>query len=129
MGKEELHLTPEEERARIKINLAYQICDVANSFILEAESVLGKRGKSLDKEEKRKWNNMIQQIRRSKACTKSVCHVMYHFEETETAIEEADNLQDLIWLITDRTGDDMDAFTRIRSMIYNSFKPILNVYE
>lgn len=103
-----------------KTNLAFLLIDVANSFLLESQTLLAKHHMELKKEQKQRWSAMLQQIRRAKAITRVASRDMYDCEIADTACEESDKFHDLIWAVVDR-ADGPEDLDRVTHKILKSF--------
>lgn len=114
--------------ASILTNLSYSLVDIANSMFMETDTRLRKVGAALQKDEKRKFNNVRKQGQIYNTYLKDLAKAMYKIENADIACSDTDKLYDLLMLILSRTGSSEEAYTKIRAMIFNC-KTMLDIYD
>lgn len=106
-------------------SLTYCMMDVLHTMLMDCEKYMKVCGKGLCREEKRKWNEFIRAQQRLKFCAKQITHVCYKDlpeNVAESYASDSDFICDLIYLVIDKCGEDEDTMTKVRSLIFNSFK-------
>lgn len=116
-------------KASAYTNLAYAMVEAADSIMLEANSMLRQVGAEIDKQERQKYNNVCRVGKQFKLWLKDLARVVYKIDVAGDALDTSDKICDIMLLIMDRCGGDMDTLTRLRAMIYNSFKSKYNYYD
>ncbi len=116
-------------KASAYTNLAYAMVEAADSIMLEANSMLRQVGAEIDKQERQKYNNVCRAGKQFKLWLKDLARVVYKIDVAGDALDTSDRICDIMLLIMDRCGGDADTLTRLRAMIYNSFKSKYNYYD
>ena len=109
-------------KACVYTNLAYALVEAADSIMLDVESMLKQLGAGVNKNEKQKYNNVCRVGKQLRIWLKDLARVVYKLDIADEALDDSDKLYDIILLIMDRCGGDMNTLTLIRAMIFNSFK-------
>lgn len=117
------------KKACIYTNVAYALVEVADSLMLDVDSTLNSIGAKIDKNELRKLKNIKAEGKKFRFWLKDFARQIYKIENSDIALEDADNLYDVILLIMDRCGGRMDILSHIRAMIFNSFKSQYGYYK
>lgn len=116
-------------KASAYTNLAYAMVEAADSIMLEANSMLRQVGAEIDRQERQKYNNVCRAGKQFKLWLKDLARVVYKIDVAGDALDTSDRICDIMLLIMDRCGGDEDTLTRLRAMIYNSFKSKYNYYD
>ena len=106
-------------------SLTYCMMDVLHTMLMDCEKYMKVCGRGMHHEEKKKWNEFFRAQQRVKFCAKQITHVCYKELPTETSTQfasDSDFLCDLLYLVIDRCGEDPEIMTKLRALIYNSFK-------
>lgn len=131
----------DRRRAIVDTNLAYILADVAHSFAMSAEQRVNRYNLTMMRRTNGtggNWRKVKQSARWlqsditiHKQNCKALAGDMYHCpdETVDAACYDSDWLQDLIYLIIDRVGDNGDAMRRLHETIYNDFKSEFNIYD
>lgn len=115
-------------KACVYTNLAYALVEAADSIMLDVNSMLKKLGAGVNKSEKQKYNNACRAGKQFKTWLKDLTRIVYKLDIADEALDDSDKLYDILLLIMDRCGGDMDTLTLIKAMIFNSFKSKYNYY-
>ena len=116
-------------KACVYTNTAYALVEAADSIMMDVESMLKQLGAGVNKSEKQKYNNVCRAGKQFKVWLKDLARIVYKIEAADKALDESDKLYDIILLIADRCGGDMNTLTLIRAMIFNSFKSKYGYYD
>lgn len=116
-------------KACVYTNLAYALVEAADSIMLDVECMLNKLGAGVDKSEKTKYNNTRRAGKQFKIWLKDLSRIVYKLDAADEALNDSDKLYDIVLLIIDRCGGDMNTLTLIRAMIFNSFKSKYGYYD
>lgn len=116
-------------KACVYTNLAYALVEAADSIMLDVESMLKQLGAGIDKSEKQKYNNVCRVGKQFKVWLKDLAKVLYKLDVADDALEDSDKLYDIMLLIMDRCGGNMNQLAAIRAMIFNSFKSKYGYYD
>lgn len=117
------------KKACVYTNLAYALVEVADSIMVDTESILKKLGASISKSEKEKYKNVRRTGRIFKIWLKDLAKVVYNIDLANEALDDSDKLYDIIMLILDRCGGDMIILNNIKSTILDNYKSIYNYYK
>ena len=115
-------------KACVYTNLAYALVEAADSIMVDVESMLKQLGAGVNKSEKQKYNNVCRVGKQFKVWLKDLARIVYKLDVADEALDDSDKLYDIILLIADRCGGDMNTLTLIRAMIFNSFKSKYGYY-
>ena len=116
-------------KACVYTNTAYALIEAADTFMLNANMLLKKVHTSISKEEKQKLGQAIVQGKQFKARLASMAKVLYKLDIAEEALDDSDELYDLMKLVVDRCGGDMKILQSIKETIKNSFESKYGYYE
>lgn len=116
-------------KACVYTNMAYALVEVADSFMLDVNNMLKSVGAELSRSEKAKYKNALRIGKNFKVWLKDLAEIVYKIDATEQALDDADMLYDIMLLIIDRCGGEMDTLTKIRAMIFNNFKSKYGYYK
>lgn len=100
-------------------NVTFLLGECLDSMLIDSRDEVVKLGVDYKHSIKLRWRRLIDALAAARRANKDFNREIYHLEDTDQAVADADWLVDLIYLITDRTGDDEEAQTRLRSLIYN----------
>ena len=89
------------------LNLAYCLTDVIDWLIFDTDSTLGPFGASLEKNDKRMFNQLKRSLAASRQQARDITRGVYHHEDGEKFQGESDWWYNIIRLIEDRTGPDV----------------------
>lgn len=87
-------------------NIAYLLCDVANSFFVDCIKGLSLLGKDLARDAKMKYNRLVRTVALARDLTADIGGELYTIKDSELAISDSDFYYNLIRLIEDRIGED-----------------------
>lgn len=116
-------------KACVYTNTAYALIEAADTFMLDANAILKKVHTSIRKEEKQKVGQALVQGKQLKTRLHSISKVLYGLDMAEEALNDSDELYDLVKLIIDRCGGDMKIMQNIKETIHNSFESKYGYYE
>lgn len=117
------------KKACIFANTTYALIEVADSLMVDVNSMLEKTGVCVNRNEIQKVKNIKRQGRIFRTWLKDFASQIYKIEASEEALNNADALYDLVVLILDRCGGKEEILSLIRAMIFNSFKSQYNYYD
>lgn len=110
-------------------NLAYALVEAADTLMLDVESMLEKLGAGVNRHEKQKFNNVCRAGKHFKVWLRDLAKIIYDINGADEALDDSDKLYDMLLLIMDRCGGDMNTLMLIRAMIFNSFKSKYGYYS
>ena len=116
-------------KACVYTNTVYALIEAADTFMLNANALLKKVHTSISKEEKQKLGQTLAQGKQFKARLASIAKVLYKLDIAEEALDDSDELYDLIKLVVDRCGGDIKILQSIKETIKNSFESKYGYYE
>lgn len=116
-------------KACVYTNTAYALIEAADTFMLNANTLLKKAHTSISKEEKQKLGQALAQGKQFKARLMSMAKVLYKLDIAEEALDDSDEIYDLMKLVVDRCGGDMKILQSIKETIQNSFESKYGYYE
>lgn len=116
-------------KASVYTNLAYALVEVADSLMIDVNSMLNMVDAEFNKNEKRKFRITLTAGKQFKIWLKDLAKLNYKIDNSDEALESSDALYDLLCLIVDRCGGSMNILSQIRAMIFNSFKSKYNYYD
>lgn len=110
--EEKCGLTREQIRQRVikgmvSTNLAHVMADAANSLLLDAEDVLKPMMVSFSQKDKYNYRQMLDHIVAAKKWAAKSCFEPYLTGEADLFAQDADWWYNIIRLIEDRTGDNV----------------------
>ena len=117
------------KEACVYTNIAYALVEVADSFILDTDSLIKEVHCSVSGEEKNKLRYAKKDAKMLRARLHSIASQIYKLDIAEDALDDADTLYDIIKLIMDRCGGKSDKLSLIRAMVFNSFKSDYGYYD
>ena len=123
-------MTPKEilEKAGQLNRATFIFCAVANIFALDTEYYLRKLGKEYRQQEKYLINRQAEQAEQLRKNISQLKHQLFNSCKEDDVLDDVGYFYDIYRLIIDRTGDDEEAMTKVRSLIYN-MPSKLNSYE
>lgn len=110
------------KRACIYTNLLYSLIEVADSLMTDVNSILKPLGAEINGTEKQKLKLLKTTGRNLKVWLHDFAIQIYELDEKESVLDDADKLYDIILLIMDRCGGQMDILEYIKASITKSFK-------
>lgn len=116
-------------KACVYTNTAYALIEAADTFMLNANTLLKKVHTSISKEEKQRLGQALAQGKQFKARLTSMAKVLYKLDIAEEALDDSDEIYDLMKLVVDRCGGDMKILQSIKETIQNSFESKYGYYE
>ena len=116
-------------KACVYTNTAYALIEAADTFMLDANTLLKKVHTSISREEKHKLGQAIVQGKQFKTRLASMAKVLYKLDIAEEALNDSDELYDLMKLVVDRCGGDVKILQSIKETIKNSFESKYGYYE
>ena len=117
------------EKACAYTNLAYALVEAADSIMLDVESMLKQLGAGINRNEKQKYSNICRAGKQFRVWLKDLARTVYKLDIADEALDDSDKFYDIILLIMDRCGGDMNTLMLIRAMIFNSFKSKYGYYD
>ena len=123
-------MTPKEilEKAGRLNGATFIFCAVAKMFSLDTENYLRKLGKEYGYQEKYLINRQAEQAEQLRKNIAQLDHQLFNSHKEDDVLDDVGYFYDIYRLIIDRTGDDQEAMTKVRSLIYN-MPSKLNSYE
>ena len=109
-------------KACVYTNTAYALIEAADTFMLNANTLLKRVHASVSKEERQKLGQAIAHGKQFKARLASMAKILYKLDIAEEALDDSDELYDLMKLVVDRCGGDMKILQNIKETIQNSFE-------
>lgn len=116
-------------KACVYTNLAYALVEAADSVMLDVESMLRQLGAGINRDEKQKYKNVCRAGKQFKVWLKDLARVVYKLDVADEALNDSDELYDIILLIMDRCGGNMDMLKHIKTVLHDSFKSKYGYYE
>lgn len=117
------------KKACVYTNLAYALVEVADSFIIDANSILNKLGAEISRDEKVKYKNTCRAGKTFKVWLKDLAKQIYKIDIAEDVLNDTDTLYDTIMLIMDRCGGKMSILDDIKKLVSNSFESQYKYYK
>jgi len=101
----------EEARKKLRhtltcLSLAYVLCDVVNTFLVDAEGTLKDLGGTLNKEDKHCFNQFLKAFNSLKQWASMCSKFIYVREDSKNSIQDSDWWYNIIRLIEDRLSDN-----------------------
>lgn len=109
------------KKACVYTNLAYALVEAADAFMVDVQSLLSQVGYSIDKREKQKYNDAVTYGRYFKVRITDISRIIYNLDEVD-ALADSDDLYEVIKVIMDRCGGQMDILKKIQNTIEKRFK-------
>lgn len=116
-------------KALVYTNTAYALIEAADTFMLNTDELLKKVHASTSREERQKVAQAIAQGKQFKSRLAGIARKLYKLDIAEEALDDSDELYDIIKLIMDRCGGDMNILQDIKETIYNSFESKYGYYK
>lgn len=107
------------DHIRWMTNVTLLLGECTDSMLIDCNDEVTKLGFTFKHTMKQKWSRFRDALSAARRAAKDFASDIYKLHDSDQACEDADWLVDLIYLITDRTGDDKEAQTRLRILIYN----------
>lgn len=117
------------KKACIFTNLAYSLVEVADTIMLDVNSLLNTMNAGVSREEIRKYKNVRSAGKTFKIWLADLAKHLYKIDNAAIALDDADALYDILLLITDRCGGDINKIEQIKSILRNQFKSQYNYYK
>lgn len=109
------------KKACIYTNLAYALVEAADTFMVDVQSLLSQVGYSVDKREKKKYNDAITYGKYFKVRIADISRIIYNLDKVD-ALADSDDLYEVIKVIMDRCGGQTDILKKIQNTIEKRFK-------
>jgi hypothetical protein len=100
-------------RANLMTKIGYCTVDAAQTFFLDADSLLSRVGMGLKHEDKYLLKRALNNAKILKTQLAQLASVLYEIDENQFALEDSDYFYSLILLATDRIGSDSKVSERI----------------
>lgn len=100
-------------RAMFYMNLAYVLADVVNSYLMEADTTIGKIGQCFTQEKKMLFNRMAKMAKDAYFLSKDISRAMYKIPSENEACEDSDFLYEAVILLARKTGNSTEAQRRM----------------
>lgn len=110
------------KKACVYTNVAYALVEVADTFMVDVQSLLSQVKCSIDKREKHKYNDLVTQGRYFKLRITDISKKLYDINEDTDALADSDDLYEVIKVIMDRCGGQIDILQKIRNTVEKRFK-------
>lgn len=104
---------------RYMANISFLVAETLDSMLIDAHDEVTKVGFHFKHRAKQCWTRLNRAIATARLAAKDLAIDVHLNKEADMTCDDADYLADIIYLIADRVGDDPEAYTRIRSLIYN----------
>ena len=98
--------SPKMREARLKLDCCYLMADVMNSFFMDAYDQMKNMGICFQRDEKKKFNDLVNEIARCKTLSRIATMTMYDIEQVDEVCQESDLFADLLWTIIQRLDDE-----------------------
>lgn len=117
LTREQIHLRI--RRATVTSNLALVLADVVNTLLMDTEADLKIFGAIFRHDEKWKYNQVVKHLRDAKKISGFICADTYKSAEADLFAEDCDWWYNLIRVIEDRTGDNIQKTRMLLEFVIN----------
>lgn len=116
------------EDVRILTNIAFMMGDVTDTLLVLCQSRVEKFGYDLRREAKRRWNMFVESLKRTRLLAKVFSEYMYEIERVDDACDDSDYISEMVVLLCDRVGDNLEKRKELRNMLL-SMPSEIGVYD
>ena len=113
---------------RILTNIAFMMGDVTDTLLVLCQSRVEKFGYDLKREAKRRWNMFVESLKRTRLLAKVFSEYMYEIERVDDACDDSDYISEMVVLLCDRVGDNLEKRKELRNMLL-SMPSEIGVYD
>ena len=113
---------------RILTNIAFMMGDVTDTLLVLCQSRVEKFGFDLKRESKRRWNMFVESLKRTRLLAKVFSEYMYEIERVDDACDDSDYISEMVVLLCDRVGDNLEKRKELRNMLL-SMPSEIGVYD
>lgn len=113
---------------RILTNIAFMMGDVTDTLLVLCQSRVEKFGYDLKREAKRRWNMFVESLKRTRLLAKVFSEYMYEIERVDDACDDSDYISEMVVLLCDRVGDNLEKRKELRDMLL-SMPSEIGVYD
>lgn len=113
---------------RILTNIAFMMGDVTDTLLVLCQSRVEKFGYDLRREAKRRWNMFVENLKRTRLLAKVFSEYMYEIERVDDACDDSDYISEMVVLLCDRVGDNLEKRKELRNMLL-SMPSEIGVYD
>lgn len=111
------------KKACVYTNLAYALVEAADTFMVDVQSLLRQVSADIDRSEKQKFKDAVTYGKYFNVRIKDLSRKLYSLDTSRfDALSDSDDLYELIRLITDRCGGQMQILHDIRDCIKSRFE-------
>ena len=113
---------------RILTNIAFMMGDVTDTLLVLCQSRVEKFGFDLRREAKRRWGMFVESLKRTRLLAKVFSEYMYEIERVDDACDDSDYISEMVVLLCDRVGDNLEKRKELRNMLL-SMPSEIGVYD
>lgn len=113
---------------RILTNIAFMMGDVTDTLLVLCQSRVEKFGYDLKREAKRRWGMFVESLKRTRLLAKVFSEYMYEIERVDDACDDSDYISEMVVLLCDRVGDNLEKRKELRNMLL-SMPSEIGVYD
>ena len=113
---------------RILTNIAFMMGDVTDTLLVLCQSRVEKFGFDLKREAKRRWGMFVESLKRTRLLAKVFSEYMYEIERVDDACDDSDYISEMVVLLCDRVGDNLEKRKELRNMLL-SMPSEIGVYD
>ena len=113
---------------RILTNISFMMGDVTDTLLVLCQSRVEKFGYDLRREAKRRWNMFVESLKRTRLLAKVFSEYMYEIERVDDACDDSDYISEMVVLLCDRVGDNLEKRKELRNMLL-SMPSEIGVYD
>lgn len=110
------------KKACVYTNVAYALVEAADAFMVDVQSLLAQVKCGVDKKEKQKYHDAVTYGRYFKVRITDISKKLYDIDKDTDALADSDDLYEVIKVIMDRCGGQMDILQKIKNTIEKRFK-------
>ena len=110
------------KKACVYTKVAYALVEAADTYMVDVQSLLAQVKCDIDKKEKRKYNDVVTFGKYFKLKIEAISKTLYDIDKDTDALADSDNLYEVIKVIMDRCGGQMDILQKIKNTIEKRFK-------
>ena len=110
------------KKACVYTNIAYALVEAADAYMVDVQSLLAQAKCGIDKNEKHKYNDVVTFGKYFKLKIEAISKTLYDIDKDTNALADSDNLYEVIKVIMDRCGGQMDILQKIKNTIEKRFK-------
>lgn len=126
MTREQIH--KHIMKATVTMNLSLVLSDVVNTLVLDTESYLSQFGAVFNREDKYTFNKMMECLKAAKKWAGKSGLPIYNNTLADAFAEDSDWWYNMIRLIEDRTGDDIQK-TRLLLQYVTTMPSVMQMFN